>query len=129
MDSRLNRVYWTLRIGLGLAAFLAGLDKFFDILANWEAYLTPALTKLLPVSGVVFMRVVGVIEMTAGLIILSGLTRIGGYVLMAWLIAIALQLVIGGSYFDLAVRDVVMSLTAFTLAQVSEVRSSRFVHP
>ena len=129
MDSRLNRVYWTLRIGLGLAAFLAGLDKFFDILANWEAYLTPALTKLLPVSGVVFMRVVGLIEMTAGLIILSGLTRIGGYVLMAWLIAIALQLVIGGSYFDLAVRDVVMSLTAFTLAQVSEVRSSRFVHP
>ena len=129
MDSRLNRVYWTLRIGLGLAAFLAGLDKFFDILANWEAYLTPALTKLLPVSGVVFMRVVGVIEMTAGLIILSGLTRIGGYVLMAWLIAIALQLVIGGSYFDLAVRDVVMSLAAFTLAQVSEVRSSRFVHP
>jgi len=129
MDSRLNRVYWTLRIGLGLTAFLAGLDKFFNILANWEAYLTPALTKLLPVSGVVFMRVVGVIEMTAGLIILSGLTRIGGYVLMAWLIAIALQLVIGGSYFDLAVRDVVMSLTAFTLAQVSEVRSSRFVHP
>ena len=129
MDSRLNRVYWTLRIGLGLTAFLAGLDKFFNILANWEAYLTPALTKLLPVSGVVFMRVVGLIEMTAGLIILSGLTRIGGYVLMAWLIAIALQLVIGGSYFDLAVRDVVMSLTAFTLAQVSEVRSSRFVHP
>ena len=129
MDSRLNRVYWTLRIGLGLTAFLAGLDKFFNILANWEAYLTPALTKLLPVSGVVFMRIVGVIEMTAGLIILSGLTRIGGYVLMAWLIAIALQLVIGGSYFDLAVRDVVMSLTAFTLAQVSEVRSSRFVHP
>ena len=128
MDSRLNRVYWTLRIGLGLAAFLAGLDKFFDILANWEAYLTPALTKLLPVSGVVFMRVVGVIEMAAGLIILSGLTRIGGYVLMAWLIAIALQLVIGGSYFDLAVRDVVMSLTAFTLAQVSEVTSPRLVH-
>jgi len=127
MDSRLDNIYWTLRIGLGLAAFLAGLDKFFNILTNWEAYLSPALVKLLPVSDVVFMRVAGVIEMAAGLIVFSGLTRIGGYIVMAWLIAIALQLIVTGSYFDVAVRDVIMSLGAFTLARLTEVRSTELV--
>src|SRR5256885_5921344 len=96
MDSRLNNSYWVLRIGLGLAAFLAGLDKFFNILANWEAYLSPLVTRLLPVSDVVFMRIAGVIEMAAGVIVLSGITRLGGYIVMAWLIAIALPLLTTG---------------------------------
>ena len=80
------------------------------------------------VSDIVFMRIAGVIEMAAGVIVLSGLTRFGGYLVMAWLIAIALQLVFNGKYFDVAVRDVVMSLGAFTLARLSEVTSPRLVH-
>jgi len=122
MDSRLNSSYWALRIGLGLAAFLAGLDKFFNLLANWEEYVSPMISGLLPVSNVVFMRAVGVIEMVAGLIVLTGLTRLGGYIVMAWLIAIALALLTTGKYFDVAVRDLVMSLGAWTLAHLSQVR-------
>jgi uncharacterized membrane protein YphA (DoxX/SURF4 family) len=123
MDSRLNSAFWSLRIGLGLAAFLAGLDKFFNLLADWGSYLAPSLARLLPVSTPAAMHLAGVIEMIAGLALLAGITRLGGYVVMAWLLLIALTLLAGGHYFDVAVRDVEMAIAAFTLAKLSEVRA------
>ncbi|GAC1399286.1 MAG: DoxX family membrane protein [Thermoanaerobaculia bacterium] len=122
MDPRISQSFWILRIGLGTAAFLAGLDKFFNILADWEMYLNPLATRLLPVGPQTFMRSAGVIEMIVGVSILAGLSRIGGYVLMAWLIAIAVNLVTAGMFYDIAVRDVEMSLAAFVLARLSEAR-------
>jgi uncharacterized membrane protein YphA (DoxX/SURF4 family) len=124
MDRRVNQVLWVLRIGLGTAAFLAGLDKFFNLLADWSMYLSPIAARLLPVSAQTFMRAAGVIEMIVGLAILGGFTRIGGYVMMAWLIAIAVNLVTTGMFYDIAVRDVEMSLAAFTLARLSEIKTS-----
>ena len=111
MDRRINQVFWVLRIGLGAAAFLAGLDKFFNLLADWPMYLSE---KPGP-------RILGH-EMIVGLAVLAGLTRIGGYVIMVWLIAIAINLVTTGMFYDIAVRDVEMSLAAFALARLSEVR-------
>jgi uncharacterized membrane protein YphA (DoxX/SURF4 family) len=122
MDRRINQVFWVLRIGLGAAAFLAGLDKFFNLLADWPMYLSPLATRVLPISAPTFMHIVGVIEMIAGLAVLAGLTRIGGYVIMVWLIAIAINLVTTGMFYDIAVRDVELSLGAFALARLSEVR-------
>jgi uncharacterized membrane protein YphA (DoxX/SURF4 family) len=122
MDHRINQAFWVLRIGLGAAAFLAGLDKFFNILADWTMYLSPLATRVLPVSAQTFMHIAGVIEMIAGIAILAGFSRIGGYVVMAWLIGIAVNLVTTGMFYDVAVRDVEMSLAAFTLARLSEVR-------
>jgi uncharacterized membrane protein YphA (DoxX/SURF4 family) len=120
----LESAWWALRIGLGLGAFLAGLDKFFDVLANWEMYLSPVAEKVLPVSATAFMRVVGVVEMAVGLVILSGLVRLGAYVMGAWLLAIALNLVSSGSFYDLAVRDVEIAIAAYTLARLSEARQA-----
>lgn len=117
---RLNAPWWALRVALGSTAFLAGLDKYFNLLANWEAYLSPLAAAVLPVSPVTFMQVVGVIEMAVGLTILLGYTRLGGYVAAAWLLAIAANLLTTGRYFDVAVRDVAMSVAAFTLARLTE---------
>ena len=119
MNRRLTPAYWALRIGLGLGAFLAGLDKFFGVLANWEMYLSPLATRIVPVSAQTFMRTVGVVEMIVGLALLAGFTRIGGYVLMAWLIAIAINLVTTGMFYDLAVRDCEIAIGAFALSRLS----------
>lgn len=124
MNDKLNAPWWALRVGLGLAAFLAGLDKFFGILADWGAYLSPVLEAWLPVSGAVFLRGAGIVEMAVGLLILTGVTRLGGYLAMAWLVAISVNLVMTGRFFDVAVRDAVMALAAFTLARLGEARSS-----
>jgi uncharacterized membrane protein YphA (DoxX/SURF4 family) len=122
MDTRLNSAFWTLRIAFGLTAFLAGLDKFLNLLTNWEQYVSPLVLRVVPLSAGALMRVAGVIEIAAGIAVLAGLTRLGGYVVAAWLALIALTLVTGGRYFDVAVRDLVMACGAFVLARLSEVR-------
>lgn len=124
MSGKLNSAWWALRIGLGLGAFLAGLDKFFGVLTDWGMYLSPLAERLLPVSGPVFMRAVGVIEMAVGLLLLAGFARIGAYVVMGWLLAIAANLISTGMFFDLAVRDVEIALAAYTLARLTEARQA-----
>jgi uncharacterized membrane protein YphA (DoxX/SURF4 family) len=118
----MTSAYWALRIGFGATAFLAGLDKYFNLLAKWESYASPLITGF--ISAETLMRIVGVIEMAAGIIVLAGLTRIGGYIIAAWLTLIAFSLIISGRYFDVAVRDLVMAAGAFTLARISELRLS-----
>jgi hypothetical protein len=113
-----------LKIGLGLAAFLAGLDKFFNILANWPGYLSPMLASLLPFSASTFMEVVGIIEMVVGLAILTRWTEIGAYIAMVWLVLIALNLVTTGHFFDVAVRDVEMAIAAYALARLTEAHAA-----
>ena len=117
---RLTTPWWALRIGLGAVAFLAGLDKFFNLLANWPGYLSPLATQMLPIGPASLMHIVGVVEMAVGAILLAGYTRIGGYVMSIWLVGIALNLATTGQYFDIAVRDVAMAIAAFTLARLSE---------
>jgi uncharacterized membrane protein YphA (DoxX/SURF4 family) len=124
MDTRLDSAFWTLRIAFGLTAFLAGLDKFFNLLTNWEQYASPVVLGIVPLSAGTLMRVAGVIEIVAGLAVLAGLTRLGGYVIAAWLTAIALSLLTTGRFFDIAVRDLVMACGAFVLARLSEVREA-----
>jgi hypothetical protein len=121
MDNRLNVPFIALRAGIGLTATLAGLDKFFNLLADWGTYVSPLAAAVLPFSIDTFMAIVGVIEIAVGAAILTGLTRIGAYVASAWLIGVAFNLALAG-FFDVAVRDVVMSLAAFTLARLAETR-------
>jgi uncharacterized membrane protein YphA (DoxX/SURF4 family) len=117
---QMDAAYWALRIGLGGTAFVAGLDKFTERLTDWDEYLSPVVEERSPVSARNFMRGVGVVEMAVGAAILSGRTKVGGYIAGAWLLGIAANLVLGQDYYDIAVRDVNMAIGAFTLAQFDE---------
>jgi len=119
MDSRLDNATLVLRLAIGLMATLAGLDKFFNILADWGAYVSPAAAHLLPFSVPTFMGIVGVVEMAVGVLVLTAWPVIGAYVASAWLLLVAGNLVLGG-HFDVAVRAVVLSISAFTLARLVE---------
>lgn len=107
-----------LRLTYGLVPIVAGLDKFTNLLTHWENYLGTN-KNLIPIDPAMFMKAVGVIEIIAGIIVLLR-PAIGAYIVMAWLICIALQLITGGGYYDVAVRDLVMAMGAFTLAQLSK---------
>jgi hypothetical protein len=122
MHQRLDAPWIALRYGIGLTAAVAGLDKFFNLLTDWGAYVSPTAAQLLPVSVPTFMGVVGIIELAVGAAILTGWTRLGAYVASAWLLGVAANLALGG-FFDIAVRDVVLALAAFTLARLAEVRA------
>ena len=121
MDNRLTIPWIALRYGVGLTATLAGLDKFFNVLADWGSYVSPTATQFLPVSIPTFMGLVGIVELVVGVAILTRWTRAGAYVASAWLVGVAANLVLAGLY-DVAVRDVVMAAGAFTLARLEELR-------
>lgn len=123
-DKRLNVSWWTLRIALGVVPILSGLDKYFNRLTDWGMYLSPVVTKVVPVSTPTFMHVVGIIEIIAGILILSRWTKIGSYIVMLWLIGIAINLVTTGMFYDIAVRDLEIAVAAFVLSQLTAVREN-----
>jgi uncharacterized membrane protein YphA (DoxX/SURF4 family) len=118
-------VYATLKLVFGIVPIVAGLDKFTNLLVDWEKYIAPAFAKLLPFSGRTFMYIVGIIEIVAGLgVLATRWTREFAVVVGVWLLCIAVDLLLG-RFYDIAVRDVVMAISAFSLARLAAVVPSR----
>jgi hypothetical protein len=114
-----RQAYRILHIGFVVAPVLAGLDKFFNVLVDWDRYVAPVVTDVLPVSAHTLMLVVGVIEIAAGILVALR-PRIGGYVVAVWLWAIIVNLLLAGDFFDIALRDFGLSLGALALARLAE---------
>lgn len=127
-DKRISSAYWALRLVFGLVPIVAGLDKFTNLLANWQDYLSPLAVRLLPVSPATFMGLVGVIEIAVGIGVLAGWARIFGWVAAGWLLAIALNLLLTGRYLDVAARDVALAVAAFALANLAPLREPAAMH-
>ena len=123
MFSNLNSAYWILRVAFGLGPLLAGLDKFTNVLTNWEQYLNPRVLEIVPVTATTFMQTVGMIEIIVGVAVLAGATRSFGYIVMLWLIGISINLISSGRFYDIAVRDLLLACGAYSLVCVTEARS------
>ena len=116
----LIQVFRLLKFTFVIVPVVAGADKFTNLLTHWEQYLNPSIAGMLPFSAPVFMMIVGVIEIIAGIIVLKK-AEIGGYIVAAWLTVIALTLLPGFRYVDVAVRDLVMAVSAFAMARISKI--------
>jgi uncharacterized membrane protein YphA (DoxX/SURF4 family) len=123
-DAKVTDTVWlTLRLVFGLVPIVAGLDKFTNLLVDWSKYLAPFIARMVPAHG--FMIVVGIIEIVAGIgVLFTPWTRIFASIVGIWLIGIALDLLIAG-FYDIAVRDVVMALSAFCLARLTAPAAER----
>ena len=113
-----RQAYLILHAGFTLLPILAGLDKFFHLLVNWDMYLAPLATSVLPVSAHTFMLIVGVIEIIAGLLVFFR-PQIGAYVVALWLWGIIVNLLLIPGFYDIALRDFGLSLGALALARLS----------
>jgi hypothetical protein len=117
---RARQAFRILQVGFIVAPILFGLDKFFEVLVDWDRYLAPAVTDALPVSGHSLMLAVGVVEIAAGVLVALR-PRIGGYVVAVWLWAIIVNLLVAGDFYDIALRDFGLMLGALTLARLASV--------
>ena len=124
METNVKLVKNMLTYTFGLVPIVAGLDKFTNILTNWSQYISEGFAGMIPFEPSTFMMVVGVIEIAAGVLVLTK-TKIGAYVVSAWLVAIALTLIFSWSYIDVAVRDLVMAIAAFSLAKLTDTNESK----
>jgi len=121
-----RRAYHLLHLGFTVAPILAGLDKFFHLLVNWDNYLAPVVNRILGGHGHTFMLVVGVIEIVAGIGVALR-PRLFSYVVAAWLAGIILNLLLippsnPMPHYDVALRDFGLLLGALALGQLSAAR-------
>ncbi len=112
------QAYQILHVGFTVAPILAGLDKFFHLLCNWDQYLAPWIARLSPIGGHSLMLVAGVIEIVAGLLV-AFRPKIAAPIVGVWLCLIIVNLVSTGSYLDVALRDLGLALGAFALWRLS----------
>jgi hypothetical protein len=118
-DRSVRQAYQILHVGYALLPILAGADKFTRILTNWDQYLSPTFAKLSPIGGHNLMLAVGVIEIIAGVgVVLK--PKIFAYVVAVWLWGIILNLFLLPGYFDIALRDLGLSLGALALARLAQ---------
>ncbi|HEY6908020.1 MAG TPA: DoxX family membrane protein [Myxococcales bacterium] len=117
-DSRATEAIWrTLRVVFGVVPIVAGLDKFTNLLVDWQKYLAPPFAHIVPAHA--FMLAVGIIEIVAGIgVLFTPWTKAFATIVGLWLLGIAVDLVIAG-FYDIAVRDAVMAVSSFCLARLT----------
>lgn len=116
--TEIQRLWLILKYTFSFVPIAAGLDKFTNILVHWDTYVHPSIASMLPFGAAGLMKIVGVIEIIAGILVFKK-TQIGAYIVSIWLLLIALSLVFSGTHLDVAVRDIVMAISAFVLAKLS----------
>ena|SRR6187200_2576496 len=113
-----------LRLAFTVAPILFGLDKFTNVMVDWESYLAPWINDIIPGSASTAMHLVGVIEIVAGIFVALK-PRYGAYVVAAWLGGIIINLLTYSGYYDIALRDFGLMLGALTLARLASVYDPR----
>lgn len=112
-----RQAYQILHVAFTIAPIIAGLDKFFNILVDWDQYLAPFIGDI--ISPAVFMSIVGVVEIVAGIGVAIK-PRIFSYVVAAWLVGIIINLLLIPGYYDVALRDFGLFLGALALGRLSQ---------
>ncbi len=118
-SDRAQQAFRILQVAFVVAPILAGFDKFFYVLTNWSNYLSPFALNMLDGHDRAFFSIVGVVEIIAGLGVLFR-PRIFAYVVSLWLLLIVINLLMTGNYFDVALRDIGLMLSAFALGKLAQ---------
>jgi hypothetical protein len=116
-DSPAFQAYGILLFGFTVAPIIAGADKFLGLLTNWTQYLAPIFPHTFGIDPAMFMMIVGAIEIVAGIIVFLK-PSIGGYIVSAWLLGIIVNLLLLHNFYDVALRDLGLSLGALALARL-----------
>jgi uncharacterized membrane protein YphA (DoxX/SURF4 family) len=112
------QAFLLLRLAFTVAPIAFGLDKFFNVMVDWEQYLAPWINSIIPGDAHDAMHLVGVVEIAAGLVVALK-PRYGAPLVVGWLAGIVLNLLTLSGYYDVALRDFGLMLGALTLARLA----------
>ena len=121
-----QKVQTLLKYTYGIVPIVAGLDKLSNILTDWSQYFSLGMAETFSVDLGFVMILVGIVEIAVGIVeIAVGIVVllkpfIGGYITALWLVLIAMVLIVTGNHLDVAVRDLVMAIGAYSLVKLSE---------
>jgi hypothetical protein len=118
-----HQAYLLLLTVFVIAPIAFGLDKFFNVMTDWDKYLAPWINDIVPGSAHQAMLMVGVIEIIAGLVV-AFRPKFGGFLVAAWLLGIMINLVTLGDYWDVGLRDFGLFIAALALARLANSRAA-----
>ena len=104
----------------GAMALIAGLDKFFGLIADWVRFISPLVSRFTPIPATTLLYIVGVTEIVIGLLILSRNTRLGAYLMAFWCFILTFNYLSFGIFFDNAGRSFVLGMSALALGCLAE---------
>ena len=113
-----DRAFFLLRTVFVIAPIAFGLDKFVEVLTEWDRYLAPWIDDIVPGSAHQAMLAVGIIEIVAGIVV-AIIPRYGALLVAAWLAGIIVNLVSMGEFYDVALRDFGLLVGALALAALA----------
>ena len=116
-----------LRTVFTIAPILFGIDKFTNVLTTWTIYLAPWINDIVPGDAATAMRIVGVVEIAAGILVAIA-PKWGAYVVAVWLAGIIVNLLTLSGYYDVALRDFGLLVGALALGRLAQVYSGRARH-
>ena len=117
-----RQAFLLLRTVFTVAPIVFGLDKFTNLLTDWTMYLAPVATSVVPLPAQTLMYIVGVVEVVAGLAVALR-PRFGSALVAVWLLGIIINLLVLGSFFDVALRDFGLLVGALALNRLSPARA------
>lgn len=121
---KVDELWLVLKIVYGFYVLIAGINKFFPILATGDAtqLISPWIMALLPISAERFLTLIGVFEIINALLIFSAFTYQGAYMLMAWVLIIAFNLATMNAQYSIILNLICVAASCYVLAQLSLAR-------
>ncbi len=116
------QAFMLLRTVFTVAPIVFGIDKFTNVLVQWDGYLAPWINDLVPGTGAQAMYAVGVVEIIAGLTVAIA-PRFGSWLVAAWLAGIIVNLLTLSGFYDVALRDFGLFVAAVALARLARVHA------
>jgi uncharacterized membrane protein YphA (DoxX/SURF4 family) len=113
-----RQAFLLLRTVFTVAPIAFGLDKFANLLTDWPGYLAPWIDHLVPGSAQQAMYAVGVVEVVAGIAVAVA-PRYGAWLVAAWLGGIIVDLLTVPGFYDVALRDLGLLVSAVALARLA----------
>lgn len=122
-NNKFNNMWTLSQYFYGLVPILLGADKFLFFIVNWNIYVSPFVASMIPIRYLV--PLVGIIEISAGLLILTKYPRFGAYLVAAWIGLVIVNLLMIGNLYDIILRDIVIAFGYIMFAMLTELKETQ----
>jgi hypothetical protein len=121
-ENKFNTLWTVACYVYGLVPILIGADKFTCYIVNWNIYVSPFAASYIPAATLV--PAVGMIEILAGLLILTKFPRFGAYLVAAWIGIVIANLFMIGDMYDIILRDVAIAFGYIVFGMLTELKET-----
>lgn len=117
---RLQKAWWLLLVTYSVLFIVVGLDKFFNVLVDWQSFVSESVLQFFPYGAFVLIRLFAIIQIGAGFSLLYFQSRSAIYCILALLIGIFFNVWAISGFSVVIVHDVFMIIHGVVLLWLTD---------